>query len=130
VLPSEPSSVRTVRGRLAEVLQGAPECTVDDVLLAASEVITNAVVHGEGPMAVRVWPNADVVRLEVTDNGRAHPCANLDPTQDEENGRGLLIVDVLTSRWGVAPADPGPGKTLWFEIDQRAADPDEDCRRP
>jgi anti-sigma regulatory factor (Ser/Thr protein kinase) len=124
VLPSEPSSVRTVRGRLAEVLQGVPECPVDDVLLAASEVTTNAVVHGEGPMAVRVWPNADVVRFEVTDNGRAVPCANLDPTQEAENGRGLLIVDVLTSRWGVAPADPGPGKTLWFEIDRRAADAD------
>ena len=33
----------------------------------------------------------------------------------EQNGRGLLIVGELASRWG--REETGAGRTVWFEID-------------
>uniref|UniRef100_UPI0040401299 ATP-binding protein n=1 Tax=Streptomyces sp. TG1A-60 TaxID=3129111 RepID=UPI0040401299 len=32
-----------------------------------------------------------------------------------EGGRGLLIVEAVTDRWGVDPHPDGRGKTVWLE---------------
>ncbi|MFF4231107.1 hypothetical protein [Streptomyces sp. NPDC001820] len=37
------------------------------------------------------------------------------PSSDDESGRGLLLVDVLAARWGVAPRVP-IGKVVWAEV--------------
>jgi hypothetical protein len=34
-----------------------------------------------------------------------------------EDGRGVLIVDAVTDRWGWDPLPDRPGKTVWFECD-------------
>jgi len=33
----------------------------------------------------------------------------------EIGGRGLVIVDAVTNRWGVTVRPDGRGKTVWFE---------------
>jgi hypothetical protein len=89
---------------------------VDDVLLATSELVTNAILHGGGTVVVTVWPGRDGLRVQVADDGGTSPQPNRDHPGDEESGRGLFIVDALTARWGVIPKTDGPGKTVWVEF--------------
>jgi anti-sigma regulatory factor (Ser/Thr protein kinase) len=117
-LPAGPEAVGTVRHRLHALLGGQPHVSLDDVVLAASEVVTNAVLHGEGPVDVQISMRGPVLRVEVTDDGEPVPVHGPELDEDAESGRGLFIVDVLASRWGVVPTSPGPGKTVWFEMGQ------------
>jgi serine/threonine-protein kinase RsbW len=108
--------VGIVRHRLHRLLVDLPHVQLDDVLLAASEVLTNAVLHGDGLVAMRVSMQGPVLRVEVSDDGDSVPAYDVDCAEDAESGRGLFIVNVLAHRWGVAPNDPAPGKTVWFEM--------------
>jgi len=122
VLPSEPASAGVLRRELRALLLSLPPAQVDDLVLAASEVVANAVLHGEGPVTVWVWPGGHGLTVEVTDSGGGTPQLRKAIHRQEGGGRGLFIVDEIANRWGVIPSDPGPGKTLWFEIDSA---PDE-----
>lgn len=54
------------------------------------------------------------LRIEVTDTrGDLRP--TLGRPTDTESGRGLLLVEALSDRWGVA-SGPVPRKTVWAEI--------------
>ena len=91
------------------------ERALDVVLLLVSELVTNAVVHaGSRPdVAVILLPHA--LRVEVADNDPAGPRARVAGDEDE-SGRGLLLLDQLSTKWGV---DASPtGKTVWFEVDR------------
>ena len=114
-LPSEPATAADVRQRLSALLTATPPTQLDDVMLAASELVTNAVVHGEGPVVVTVW-TVPAIRVEVGDSGPGTPQL-LSGRGFHESGRGLLIVDAVASRWGVLPKIPGPGKAVWFEVE-------------
>ena len=120
LLPSDPKSVGVVRQRLTSVLAALPQARRDDALLAASEVVTNAVLHGDGPVVCRVWVGATTLRVEVADDGEAVPRISGVRAEADEGGWGLRIVDVLATSWGVAPNRPGLGKTVWFEMSQDA----------
>lgn len=117
-LPSDLTSVGAAR-RQVNALQStlAPQ-QLDDAVLATSEVVTNAILHGEGPVRVRAWAGPHGVRVEVGDAGAGalRPGTNLG--HDHDAGRGLFIVGAVTTRWGALQAVPGPGKTVWFEIDE------------
>ncbi|WP_187645431.1 ATP-binding protein [Streptomyces sp. TRM49041] len=98
----------------------SPRC--DAVLLVVAELTANAVLHGRVPgrdFALRLVRDrgAGVVRVEVSDTHEGRPVRVGAPV-DAERGRGLLLVDAVGSRWGVA-ARQGPGKTVWAEIDCR-----------
>jgi anti-sigma regulatory factor (Ser/Thr protein kinase) len=85
--------------------------------LLASELVTNALVHGEGPITLSVDAH-DAIRVEVTDQSATEPVV-LSATEVLEHGRGIFIVDRLATRWGCEPTDTG-GKTVWFELDVTA----------
>jgi anti-sigma regulatory factor (Ser/Thr protein kinase) len=78
----------------------------DDMLLIVSELVTNAIRHGR-PLAVDGTVHVDWtvcdrgVAIEVTDGGDGLPLASTRSGQNE-GGRGLAIVDALSTRWGVA----------------------------
>ncbi|MFW5471048.1 ATP-binding protein [Knoellia sp. CPCC 206435] len=115
LVPSEPESATAVRQRLRTLLEPELPPWADDAVLVASEVVANAVTHGEGPVRVHAYRSAGMLRVEVSDVGAALPERREAPT-DAETGRGLLIVDALSAHWGVVEADPKPGKTVWFEM--------------
>lgn len=86
--------------------------------LLVSELVTNAIVHGRSGATVDASLGADgVLRVAVADDSAAPlPAVDRHPQATAEGGRGLLIVSLLATRWGVAPTRGG-GKAVWFELD-------------
>ncbi|MEW1910035.1 ATP-binding protein [Kitasatospora sp. NPDC085895] len=64
-----------VRRTLAHWRPGTEAAAVDDVLLVAAELITNAVDHAGGPVAVELWlaVRGGRLRIDVTDTSPAEP---------------------------------------------------------
>ena len=90
---------------------------LDDALLLISELVTNSVLHGGPPIVLAVDCDGGGLHVRVRDGGTRMPTPR---TADEgaESGRGMSLVDLLASTWGVSPvADAhGPGKEVWFEL--------------
>ncbi|MGZ6804657.1 MAG: ATP-binding protein, partial [Nocardioidaceae bacterium] len=86
------------------------ETLVDDAVLATSELLTNAVVHGIGPIHLRVRTLDREVLIEVQDCAAFYP-RKLRPTESDEHGRGLQIVAALAARWGTRATEDG--KSVW-----------------
>ncbi|NAZ88069.1 ATP-binding protein, partial [Kineococcus indalonis] len=82
--------------------------------LAVSELVTNAVLHARTPLtvAVRAAP-AGRVRVEVADASPV-PLRVRRLGAAATTGRGLRVVEALSSEWGVDPLPAGRGKTVWF----------------
>ena len=95
--------------------------------LAMSEVVTNAILHGRGPVTVRLRGTRDHPRVEVRDASPEPPALTsddliLDFIDDLPTfGRGLAIVACFSEAWG-AERD-GDGKLVWFV--PSAAPPEE-----
>jgi anti-sigma regulatory factor (Ser/Thr protein kinase) len=98
----------------AFLAERAVEDTVrDDTQLVVSELVTNALMHGDGPLVLRASITGAAVQVSVTDSGDDLPeVLPLDPTRI--GGLGLIVVDRVASDWGVAPF-PG-GKTVWAAL--------------
>ena len=91
----------------------------DAATLVTSELVTNVLVHTDSVPTVRVLVAVDLVRVEVEDACPVLPVAGiLDPTA--ACGRGLVLVDQLTQRWGVTRM-AGRGKAVWFELEAGGA---------
>lgn len=97
------------------VTAGDPaEVTVDDVRLATSELVTNAVVHAGGPIELRLETHSDEIRVEVTDPNPAFGRVG-HPDISSPTGRGLLLIDAIGDRWGQHRNVDGT-KTVWWSI--------------
>jgi GAF domain-containing protein len=97
----------------------------DDAVLAASELVTNAVLHGVPPVELRVLPVPGGVRVEARDGSRVSPVRPL-ATTDTMTGRGIALVEAVSARWGIDQL--ADGKAVWCELRpvDRSADADED----
>jgi serine/threonine-protein kinase RsbW len=86
------------------------------VELLASEVVTNAVIHGapDGWVRVRAHYAAGTLTVRVSDQGRHRPEVR-DPRPTDPSGRGLRVVEDLAASWGVTPEPDG--KSVWFTVD-------------
>lgn len=91
----------------------------EDALLLTSELVTNALVHaGAGPR-VRMAVAGGTLEIGVED-GRPVALTSLEPRRERltdlsaDGGRGLYLVDLISSEWGVAPI--GTGKEIWFRL--------------
>ncbi|GGL91333.1 hypothetical protein GCM10010129_38830 [Streptomyces fumigatiscleroticus] len=85
----------------------------DTASLLASELLTNAVCHAQGPLTLRAWHSARELGVEISDHTVPRPWARTAGTS-EENGRGLMLVDALADAWGTRPTTAG--KTVWFTL--------------
>jgi anti-sigma regulatory factor (Ser/Thr protein kinase) len=119
----------TARGHVRAVLKewGLDELG-DNTELLVSELITNAVLATRRldaplPFSVRLWLHANRkgVLVTVWDADPQPPV--LQATVDEwaESGRGLQILDVLSSRWGWYEPPVMGGKCVWCEIPRQAS---------
>lgn len=89
---------------------GVPDDVREDVVLAVSELVTNAVLHARPPLSLRVLCAERSVLVEVVDRTLLRPRRQR-PTDDDEHGRGLNIVAAVTSAWGTRRSDAG--KSVW-----------------
>ncbi|ANS70176.1 putative PAS/PAC sensor protein [Streptomyces lincolnensis] len=113
-LPALPSSVPEGRAFLTKALT-AWQCVppAEEAPLLLSEILTNAVQHAEGPIGLHLSRTSTELTVEVSDRSPHLPQPRL-AAQDEESGRGLLLVRTLADSWGVRPTDEG--KTTWFTL--------------
>lgn len=88
--------------------------TLDVAVLLASELVTNAVVHGAGPISLEISSRPGAVRIEVGDASPEVP-AVATATDQDTSGRGLALVQALAVAWGVDRVS-GNGKRVWFEL--------------
>jgi anti-sigma regulatory factor (Ser/Thr protein kinase) len=71
------------------------------VVLAASEMVTNAVMHGEGDVEVTLGAEDDVIRIEVSDAGGGEPTVRSpDRSGEAVGGWGLHLVGEVADDWG------------------------------
>jgi anti-sigma regulatory factor (Ser/Thr protein kinase) len=118
-LASHPGSAaqarRITRAWLAA--RAVPDDSCDSAALVVSELVTNAIVHTSSRQIVcELTEGAEKVRIAVCDEGctpdeSPRPSAVRD---EEEHGRGLLLVATVCSAWGAH--ESGPGLQVWAEL--------------
>lgn len=97
---------------------------LDEAVLIASELVTNAVLHARTSISLRLICRGPRVRIEVFDENTRLPVQSACPP-DATSGRGLALVGALAGSWGI---DHGPdGKTVWAELGPVESDPPADC---
>ena len=92
---------------------------VDAVVLAASELVTNAVRHGRPPVSMELQRQSNRVRLDVHDGSPTEPPPSEGETlQGAESGRGLSIVHLLADEVAVEQVeDDGKIIHVTFGVD-------------
>ena len=88
-----------------------------DVGVATSELVTNALRHSgragtDDTIVVHVAIGAGVLRVEVCDRGLGFARPEVLKPRAEGGGNGLILVERLSSSWGVSGDD---GTCVWFE---------------
>lgn len=87
----------------------------DDALIVFSELVTNSVMHGIGPVIVHTRLVGWRLECEVTDKCAELPVL-LDAGPEDEHHRGLTLVDALAAGWWVR-TNPAGEKTTGFYMD-------------
>ncbi|MCU1395880.1 MAG: ATP-binding protein [Ilumatobacteraceae bacterium] len=93
---------------------------VERAELLVSELVSNAVLYGSGPIRLELTEvdRGRRVRIEVCDRGAGQPRMRHAAPEDL-SGRGLQLVDELSRGWGSATID---GETsVWFEVQADAS---------
>jgi len=118
VLSAGVDAPSAARRAIAEKAPALPPSLKDDVSLLVTELVTNAVLHGgaadERPVQVEFRRQADRIRVEVVDPGKAFEPPLTPSNGDSSGGWGLFLVDQIAARWGVCPASTGT--CVWFEL--------------
>ncbi|MCB5906921.1 SpoIIE family protein phosphatase/ATP-binding protein [Streptomyces pinistramenti] len=111
-VPSDPAAVAPVRAEVAGRLGawGLAELTFATELIL-SELVTNAIRYGTGPVRVRLMRARSLI-CEVSDGSPTAPHLRRAAMTDE-GGRGLYLVSRFAERWGTRY--PDGGKVVWTE---------------
>lgn len=115
--PNDPQAVRAARKFAIHELSGyAPEL-LDVVELLVSELAGNCVRHTNSDFEVSVSSDRHRIRVVVSDRGAGLPVVQHVDT-NAVAGRGLALVETLSTSWGVRTSRiPRGGKAVWFELD-------------
>ncbi len=110
-------AVRAARQFALKNLPGYSPEVLDVVELLVSELATNSVRHTESEFELRVSGDPRRIRISVTDRGTGWPAVqSLDPAA--LSGRGLALVEMLSSSWGISRSrSAAGGKTVWLVLD-------------
>lgn len=123
----DPANAAVVRHSIAADLadRAVTPDRIDDVVLVASELVSNAVVHSpaqvaEGDLDVAWEVQPDCVVIKVVDTSPDLPHRRSSASTDTR-GRGLSIVAALALDWGVTRT--GSGKQVWARVPIGSANP-------
>jgi anti-sigma regulatory factor (Ser/Thr protein kinase) len=96
---------------------GLSEGTVATAGLIVSELVTTAVVHGKGPIGLRISRDEGLLRVEIREPGaQTARLIQLHPDPQAASSRGLFLLNTLAHAWGTIPARRQGPKTTWFEL--------------
>ncbi|UKY54911.1 ATP-binding protein [Streptomyces inhibens] len=111
-LPWDPAVVRIARRLVTrQLIRWGLESLVTDTVLIVGELVTHAIRHGAGAIALRLIKH-QLLSYEVSEAGRT--CPRLRHTRStDEDGRGILLVSQLSRRWGRRRITGG--KVVWAE---------------
>lgn len=121
-VPGQSEHVRTARSFTALAL-GDRQADTDTVVLLVSEMVTNSIQHSGshrdgGTITVALFAIPGGIRAEITDEGGATvptlQAGSRESALTAERGRGLRLVDTLSTRWG--HCRDGVGTVTWFEL--------------
>lgn len=106
------TAARTARAFVRESVAGQVDDSVlDDALLVASELVTNAVMHAGTRSSLEVRVDGGRLELRVSDGSRRTPRPRTLVGGPAEQGRGLVLLQALARSWGVE--ESADGKTVW-----------------
>jgi anti-sigma regulatory factor (Ser/Thr protein kinase) len=109
--------VARARQVVRETLKGwRLDADLADVELLVSELVSNAVRHGSGPIRLRLFSEGPTLRVEVVDGGGRRPLTPAGAPQ--AGGIGLHLVDQLTDSWGLHRDDH---KTMAWVVKRTSA---------
>lgn len=99
--PPSPENVAHARRitRTALAAWGVQELA-DSAEMLVSELVTNALRYGRGPVDLTIALSGGSLRIAVADEGPAMPVPR-EAGDDAQNGRGLMIVEMLADSWEV-----------------------------
>jgi anti-sigma regulatory factor (Ser/Thr protein kinase) len=123
MLPFAAASVGVARRRLVSdlIAAGVYDSAVCDVALVISELFGNALRHAAplpgGQLRVAWQIDPVSVRVEVSDGGAPTVPELGEPAQGAIGGRGLRIVEKLSTKWGTSTSEDGT--TVWAEVPVR-----------
>jgi anti-sigma regulatory factor (Ser/Thr protein kinase) len=121
-IPGRPEHVAEARAFAAQSLGDDCACA-DTVILLTCELVTNSLQHSDsrhdgGTITVTLIAIPDGIRAEVIDEGGATVPAlgpvPPEPAELPEGGRGLQLVDMLSTRWNYCRDEAGT--VTWFEL--------------
>ena len=117
VLPASPASAKRARDMTTERCRAwGVDALSEDAALVVTELVANAVRHAGTDVRLRIIPLDRGLRLEVAD-ASTRPLRPRLGDELAEGGRGLVLVDALSTRYGVE-AD-ATGKRVWVEMYER-----------
>jgi anti-anti-sigma regulatory factor/anti-sigma regulatory factor (Ser/Thr protein kinase) len=85
-----------------------------DAELAITELVANVVRHARSPMEVGTTYRDNFLHLSVRDGNVRKPIRTLADPETGEGGRGLILLDAITSAWGCTPLPDG--KVVWAAL--------------
>ena len=101
---------RAVRERFARELTSSE---LDDATLIISELVSNALEHGEGAIRLRLAVDRRGMQGEVVDDGAGFEAEAREQGVQELRGRGLWLVSILATTWGIHDGS----SHVWFELE-------------
>jgi anti-anti-sigma factor len=124
-LASDPSAPARARTEIRQAVAGMlGDYALDAAILMTSELVTNAVVHPQtredDRVGLRITRYEDHILCEISDCGPGFDPARLGPREPETGGRGLLLVESLSTRWGTHRQTDEGRFWVWFELDADA----------
>ncbi|WP_375500664.1 ATP-binding protein [uncultured Jatrophihabitans sp.] len=115
-LPPSPDAAALARRYLAKHAEGLDPDLVYDAQLLVTELVANAVKHGQPAITLQLRLEPPGIGVRVHDDGDQLPVVPGDAAPDQPSGRGLRIVSTLASEWGVETSPETLGKTVWFQL--------------
>jgi anti-sigma regulatory factor (Ser/Thr protein kinase) len=113
-----PRTARAVVDHMLKEIRGSADHRRDDMSLAVSEMVSNAVLHGPpGEVEMRISATPELVRIEVSDRGNEP--FDKPPEAGEVGHWGLGLVAEFSDRFGI---EHTPRTKVWCEFDIDATD--------
>ncbi|MBT2384350.1 SpoIIE family protein phosphatase [Streptomyces sp. ISL-11] len=118
IAQAEPERLAEARQQVRDLMYDWPdEDQLDSAVLMVSEMVTNVLVHTDGDALLIAEISGPAgerrVRVDVADSSDELPHRR-HPGEMASSGRGLVLMELLASTWGVDPQ--GEGKNIWFEL--------------